>query len=86
MTVQELEDKVWAQDLIRVVVRAAASIQIGNYTHKNAAQADWRITEFLEKRLAPVLKGLQVVVLMGDGEQPHGGTLLNSIRASYKNR
>ena len=86
MTVQELEDKVWAQDLIRVVVRAAASIQIGNYTHKNAAQADWRITEFLEKRLAPVLKGLQVVVLMGDGEQPHGGTLLSSIRASYKNR
>jgi hypothetical protein len=25
MTVQELEDKVWAQDRIRVVVRAAAS-------------------------------------------------------------
>jgi len=86
MTVQEFENKVWAQDRIRVVVRAAANKQIGNYTHRNAAQANWRITEFINKRLAPVLKDLEVVVLMGDGEQPHGGTLLSSIRVSYRNR
>ena len=86
MNVQDLEDKVWAQDGIRIVVRTAGDANVGNYTHKNAAQADWRITEYLEHRLTPLLKGLNVVVLMGDGEQPHGRTLLSSIRESYKNR
>jgi hypothetical protein len=84
MTVQELEDKVWEQDSIRVVVRAPAGAQVGDYTYQNAAQANWRITEFLEKRLAPVLGTHEVVVLMGDGEQPHGRTLLSSIRDSYR--
>jgi len=86
MNVQELEDKVWAQDGIRVVVRAPASSVVGNYTYKNAAQASWRIAQFVEKRLEPILKGNEAVVLMGDGEQPHGRTLLSSIRESYKSR
>ena len=67
-------------------MRCPGDTQVGDYTHKNAAQADWRITEYLEKRLAPLLDGMEVVVLMGDGEQPHGRTLLSSIRDSYKNR
>ena len=86
MKVQELEDKVWAQDGIRIVVRAAADTEIGNYKLKNAAQAAWSITEFIKKRISPVLNGMDVAVIMGDGEQPHGRTLLSSIRDSYKNR
>ena len=86
MTVQELEEKVWAQDGFRVVIRGAANTKIGTYSQKNAAQGNWSINEFVKKRLAPILNGIEVVVLMGDGEQPHGGTLLSSIRPSYKNR
>ncbi len=84
MKVQVLEDKVWAQDGIRIILRAATDTKIGNYKHMNAAQATWRITEFIEKRLVPILNGIEVAVIMGDGEQPHGRTLLSSIRESYK--
>jgi hypothetical protein len=83
MTVQELEDKVWAQDGIRIVIRAAANDKVGDYPHKNAAQENWRITQFMEKRITPLLKGKEAIVLEGNGEEPHGRTLLSSIRESY---
>ena len=83
MTVEQLEAKVWAQDGIRIVIRAALSANVKDYTLKNAAQANWSIAEFLRKRITPLLKGHEVVVLQGDGEEPHGRTLLSSIRAKY---
>ncbi|MGB2937816.1 MAG: hypothetical protein WBD05_06420 [Phycisphaerae bacterium] len=83
MTVQELEDKVLEQDGIRIVIRDAATAKVKTYCHKNAAQLSWRITQFLQKRIVPLLNGQEVVVLDGNGEQPHGGRLLSSIRASY---
>lgn len=86
MTVQELEDKVWALERIRITVRAAAGTKVGHYKYKNSAQASWRITELIEKRIAPLLKGQEVVVVMGDGAQPHGRTLLRSIRESYADK
>lgn len=84
MTVQELEDKVWAQDGIRIVVRDSANTQVKDYTHTNAAQASWRITEFLRKRIKPLLKRQEVEVIRGNGKYPHGRKLLSSIRESYK--
>ncbi|MHB8968226.1 MAG: hypothetical protein ACYC57_08200 [Thermoleophilia bacterium] len=86
MKVQELEDKVWAQDGVRIVVRAPADAKLGSYNFKNAAQATWSVTKFLKARINPILKGHEVSVIMGDGEEPHGRTLLSSIRDSYKGR
>ena len=83
MTVEQLEEKVWAQDGIRIVIRAAPGTTVRDYSQKNAAQASWRITQFLEKRITPLLKGQEVTVLQGNGEQPHGRNLLSSIRATY---
>ena len=84
MTIQELEEKVWTQDGIRIVVRGPGSTKIGDYTHKNGAQASWTINMFIKKRLEPILNGFEVTCIMGDGEQPFGGTILRSIRPSYK--
>ena len=83
MTVQELEDKVWAQDGIRMVIRAASTAKVGDYSQKNAAQGNWRITQFIEKRISPLIGSKQLVILEGNGEEPHGRTLLSSIRESY---
>ncbi len=83
MTVEQLEQKVWVQDGVRIVIRAALNTKVKDYTQKNAAQANWSATEFLRKRITPLLKGLEVVLLQGDGEQPHGRTLLSSIRTKY---
>jgi|LGOV01.1.fsa_nt_gb hypothetical protein len=86
MTVEKLEDKVWMQDNIRIVVRCSSDTKVKDYPHKNAAQASWSVTKFIDNRITPLLNGQGVVVLMGDGEQPHGRTLLSSLRDSYKNR
>ncbi len=83
MTVQELDDKVWALDGVRMVVRAGATEKVGEYSQKRTTQGNWRITQFLEKRINPLLKGKQVIVVEGNGEEPHGRTLANSIRGSY---
>ena len=40
MTVRDLEDKVWQQDQVRVLVRAPADQQVTDYNYKNAAQAN----------------------------------------------
>ena len=86
MTVQELEDKVWSLDGIRIVVRDASNATVKDYTYKRAARAGWSITKFKTERIARLLKGQQVVILKGDGLKPHGRTLLSSIRRSYKKR
>ena len=57
MTVEKLEEKVWAQDSIRIVIRAALNTKVKDYSQKNAAQANWRITQFLENRITPLAQG-----------------------------
>jgi len=83
MTVQELETKVWEQDRIRIIVRDRSTGMVGQYRHRNAAQENWRITQFLNTRIGPLVKDREVVVLDGTGEVPHGRTLLKSVRQSY---
>ena len=84
MTVQELEDKVWTQDRICIVIRDSSNAIVGEYTQRNAAQANWHITKYLESRIIPLIGDREVIVLLGNGEQPHGRTLLSSARDSYK--
>ena len=84
MTVQEMEDKVWQQDGVRMVIRAAAATVLSKpYAKTNAAQGNWSVTEFIAKRIKPHIGTFEVVVLEGNGEEPHGRTLLSSLRKSY---
>lgn len=85
MTVQELEDKAWSQDSIRLVIRDCSGAKVKTYNQKNAAQATWSVTKYLNSRILPLIGSREVIVLLGDGEQPHGRTLLSSVRESYKN-
>ncbi len=84
ITVQELEDKIWAQDNVRIIVRAAGNIKIRGYNYERAARDNWRVTEFIDKRLNNILGDMEVVVIMGNGEPAHGAMLLRSVRNSYK--
>lgn len=83
MTIQELEKKVWDQDRIRIVVRDRSTAKIGTYTHRNAAQENWRITQFLSSRISPLVRDREVAVLDGQGNLAHGRTLLKTLRQSY---
>ena len=51
MTVDELEKKVWEQDGVRIVVRDRATATVNEYLQTNAAQENWRITQFLTNRI-----------------------------------
>jgi len=83
MNVKELEDKVWTKDRIRIIIRAKSKDKVGSYSHKKAAQVNWRITQFLQKRINPLVKGKEIVVIGSNGKVAHGRTLLKSYRESY---
>lgn len=83
MTVEELEKKVWDQDGIRIVVRDRSNAKVKEYNQKKAAQDNWRITQFLHNRIAPLVKDREVAVIDGDGKVPNGNMKLYTIRQSY---
>ena len=84
MKISEIENKAWTMDGIRIVIRANESKEVDEYTHKNAAQGSWSVTKYLDSRIKPLIGTREVIVLLGDGEQPHGRTLLSSVRESYR--
>lgn len=86
MTVQEFEDAVWRVEGIRVVVRAHRSAQVGDYKYTRGAQETWRVPQLIENRIQPKVGKREIVVMQGDGEQPHGRVILRTVRASYKRR
>lgn len=83
MKVNEFEDAVWAVDGIRVVLRANPETVVKSYDKKNAADAGWRITEFISKRISPCIGDIAVVVIQGDGEEPNGNVILRTLRKGY---
>ena len=83
MRVSEFEQKVWETESVRIVIRANPEFLVEEYEWDNAADKTWRVNEWLEKRIHPKIHGREVVVLQGDGEQPHGGVILRTLRNSY---
>lgn len=84
MNINEFEDAVWAKENIRIVIRSRSNAQVQDYRYSNAAQDTWRIGQLLEKRITPKIGNREVVVLQGNGEEPHGKVILRTLRASYK--
>jgi len=66
-----------------VVLRCQDNHQVGDYDYKNAANQTMLLTEWLNVRVLPKLKDVEVQVISGNGEPPHGRSLLRTIRASY---
>ncbi len=84
MTVEKFEEKVWGLEGIRVIVRASTSDTVKDYNYRRRAQGTWRITQLLKKRINSKVGKKKVVVIEGNGEEPHGRTLLRTLRKSYK--
>lgn len=85
MKASDFEEKVWAVEGIRIVLRTDPNTEVKDYDKKNAADASLRITELLEKRITPCIGGnIQIAVIQGDGEEPHGRVILRTIRNGYK--
>ena len=83
MKIWEFEEKVWEVEGIRIVVRAPSEEEVSDYDYKKSAQDSWRVTQFLKNRIQPKLGEREVIILQGDGEQPHGRVILRTIKKSY---
>ena len=80
----EFEEAVWRIDGIRIVIRATANSEVGDYDYQIAAQGNRNITWFLSTRIRSRVGDYEVVVIGGDGKQPHGGSNVQTIRESYR--
>jgi hypothetical protein len=83
MRVRDFEQRVWELEGIRVVVRANRNEEVEDYDYKNAANENWRTSEFVKTRVKDRVGGKEVAVIQGDGKIANGNTLLYVLRASY---
>ena len=83
MKASEFEDKVWEVEGIRLVLRCADNQEIGDYGYTNAISQTTSVTDWLKGRVIPYLNGIACEVIAGNGEQPHGRSLVRTIRSSY---
>lgn len=83
MKIIEFEKKVWDVEGVRVVLRANPDTEVVDYDYKYAANEVWSIAEFLEKRISKYTNEIPVIVIQGDGQEPHGNVILRTIRGKY---
>jgi len=60
-----------------------SSRRIEDYPYSRAARSNWNVAKWRDERIVPNYPDLDIVVFNGDGEQVHGRTLLENVRASY---
>ncbi|MBY0431372.1 MAG: hypothetical protein K2Q10_09250 [Rhodospirillales bacterium] len=84
MTVDEFEDAVYELEEIRIVVRISKNTIVSDFKYERKAAANTSVTQWLEARIKPLLNGVQVAVVSGNGTTPHGRTKLETLRASYE--
>jgi hypothetical protein len=83
MRVKELEEEVFDKDEIRIVVRARANTDLGDYSYERKAAENTSLSDWLEQRIEPLTGDNPVIVIDGSGRVAHGRTRLGVIRATY---
>jgi len=83
VTVQEIEDKAWSLDGIRIVIRDKQNAKVSSYSHQYAVQANWTVSKYIASRIEPLIGDREVIVVNGEGVKVNGNTLVSSVRNSY---
>ncbi len=83
VSVSELEQKIFELEEVRVVIRKKREGQVSNYDYKRKASATTSVTDLIETRIKPLIGDADVVVVNGQGLQPHGRTKVETVRNSY---
>lgn len=84
ISVCEFERKILEREEIVVRVRAPVGTQVHDYVFDRKAEDNQTVSEWLKKRVKPLLSGLEVAVISGNYTTPHGRTYLETLRDSYK--
>lgn len=84
ITASELERKIYELEEVRVVIRADKGNTFEDYDYTRKAATNTSISEWLNIRVKPLLdSGVQVDVIDGTGNNPHGRTNIENVRNSY---
>ncbi|MBR8457152.1 hypothetical protein KDW07_08280 [Burkholderia dolosa] len=83
ITVAEFEKKVLEVEEILLLVRAPTGTQVDDYDYQRKATDGDSISDWLERRIKPLVAGHQVVIVDGSYTQPHGRTKLGTLRSGY---
>ena len=83
ITVAELERKIFELEEIRVIIRKNKDDEVSNYRYERKASMTSSITDLIDNRIKPLIRGAEVIVINGEGLQPHGRTKVETVRNSY---
>jgi hypothetical protein len=83
MKASDFEDKVWEVEGIRIVLRCPENQEVDDYGYTNAISQTTSVTDWLKGRVLPKVQDVLVEVVAGNGEQPHGRSLVRTVRSSY---
>ncbi|WP_292212082.1 hypothetical protein [Mesorhizobium sp.] len=67
MSPADLEQTVFELEEVRIVVRAPVNARLGDYDYARKAAGTASVSEWLDQRVKPLLKGASVAVVSGDG-------------------
>ena len=84
MTVTEFEQRVLELEEIVIRIRAPKYSEVDNYDYRRQAAENTSVSNWLHTRIPPSIHKMGVSVLDGNLQEPHGRTLLSTLRASYK--
>lgn len=83
VSVSEFERQVFDKEEIRIVVRSQKEGRVSRYPYERKASLATTITDLLDNRIKPLICGAEVIVINGEGLQPHGRTKVETVRSSY---
>ena len=84
MTVIEFEQRVLDLEEIVIRVRASANEEVDDYEYQRQAADTTSVSVWLQTRIMPRIRNFDVSIVDGNLHEPHGRTLLRTLRASYE--
>ena len=84
MRVIEFEQAVLDIEEVVIRIRAPQAERVDEYDYERRAAGSTTVTNWLETRIVPRLKGHQVSIVDGNGQTPHGRTKLETLRSTYE--
>jgi len=83
ISVSELERKIFEREEVRVIIRKSKEDKVSNYPYERKASVTTSITDLIDNRIKPLIGNAEVIVVNGEGLQPHGRTKVETVRNSY---
>jgi len=83
ITATEFEDKVFAKEGIRIVIRAMEAKKVPDYRYTKKSAGNNSVCKWIAGRIEPLLSGLEIEVINGRGERVNLQAHMDTVRNTY---